>query len=167
MVFKMIENEMYLSISNEKIDLNKLYNFLENHSHGAVSTFIGRIRNSNFGKKVVGVSYDVFEPLAIKNFQNICELAKNQYEDNSIKFYIEHFNGNLNVGEISIVIGVSATHRAEAIDACRFIIEEIKHSSPIWKQEHYENKSSEWIKGHALCKREKAVNNYIGKYHEK
>ena len=156
MTFKLIENKMYLSITNKKIDLNKLYDFLENHFHGAVSTFIGRIRNSNFGKKVVGVSYDVFEPLAIQSFQNICKMVTNKFEDNDLKFYIEHFKGDLNVGGISIAIGVSATHRAEAIEACAFLIEEIKQISPIWKQEHYENNSSEWIKGHALCKREKA-----------
>ncbi len=165
MLNKLIENEMYLSISNEKIQLNELFNFLENYEHGAISTFIGKIRKTNFGKNVISVSYDVFEPLAIQSFQNICTMAKEQFDNNaSLKFYVEHFKGNLNVGEISIVIGVSAAHRAEAINACSFIIEEIKHNSPIWKQEHYENNSSEWIKGHALCKKETSVKKYIGEY---
>lgn len=144
------ENNLFLKISENEININNAMLFLENNFHGANSIFIGKIRNNNLGKNVLSVSYDVFNPLAIKSFEEISKIAVNTFE-NDVKIYIEHFKGKLKIGGISIIIGVSTKHRREAIDICEFIIEEIKHNSPIWKQEEYENGTSEWIKGHALC----------------
>ena len=64
--------------------------------------------------------------------------------------FIEHAQGYLNLGEISIIIAVACKHRDQAYVLSRYIIEEIKKRSPIWKKEHYENKDSEWLKGNPI-----------------
>lgn len=146
-----IFDNTYVSVSSEYLNILKMDDFLQNPQHGAISIFIGKIRNCNFNRPVLGVSYDVFEPLAIKTFQDICENSRNKW-GNQLRIYLEHFKGRLDVGGISILIGVSSIHRAEAIHVCSYIIEQVKHKSPIWKQEHYECNNSEWTKGHSLCK---------------
>jgi molybdopterin synthase catalytic subunit len=111
------------------------------------------VRHFNLGRQVLGISYDVFETLAIKNFTDLALKAMQQWHG-ELKIFIAHAKGRLNVGDISVLIAASAPHRDEAFKACRFIIEGIKHESPIWKQEHYVDGDSEWVKGHALCARE-------------
>ena len=66
------------------------------------------------------------------------------------KIFLEHAKGYTSVGEISILIAVGTGHRDEAFKICRYILEEIKHQSPIWKKEHYADGKEEWLPGHSL-----------------
>lgn len=145
----MIENS-YTSISEEELSIEKAVCFVKSNSHGAMDLFVGTVRDLNVGRKVVGVNYDVFEPLAIHTFNDICRLAKEKFTD-SLKIYISHFKGMLPVGGLSVIIAVSSAHREESFSACRYIIEAIKARAPIWKQEHYTDGMSEWVQGHSLC----------------
>lgn len=140
----------FVNITETPINLQKVVDFVQDNRFGAMDLFLGRIRNNNLGKDVVGVSYDVFDPLAYELFKTLCDEARSIYDQN-IKCYIEHFKGYLNVGEISVVIAVGTPHRQEAFDACRFLIEELKHRAPIWKKEYYHDGETEWVQGHALC----------------
>lgn len=124
--------------------------FVRSNAHGATDLFLGHVRDRNLGRDVLGVSYDVFEPLALATFQTIAEKAQADF-GGTLKIYISHFKGRLPVGSISIAIAVSSPHRDEAFKACRAIIEAVKHQAPIWKQEHYVDGNSEWVQGHALC----------------
>ncbi len=121
--------------------------------NGAETMFVGTVRHFNQGKDVLGVSYDVFEPLAKKSFQDICLEAQQKWGQ-SLDLYITHAKGRLDIGGISIVIAVGSPHRDEAFKACRYIIEQIKHRSPIWKLEHYADGDSEWTQGCELCTHE-------------
>lgn len=121
--------------------------------HGGQSLFFGSVRNHNQGHLVVKISYEIFESLAKEILIEICQNAKRSWGEN-LKICVVHATGDLNVGDLSVGVGVSSTHRDEAFKACRFIIEEIKHQVPIWKQEHYPNGSTGWVKGHALCHHE-------------
>ena len=103
-----------------------------------------------FGRRVVAVSYDVFEPLALSAFREICEKAREKW-GKELRIFLVHRKGTLEIGEIAVAIGVSSAHRDEAYQASRFIIEEVKHKAPIWKKEHYERGESEWVQGHSLC----------------
>ena len=123
---------------------------MRDDAHGATDMFLGHVRSRNLGRDVTGVSYDVFEPLALETFRQIAEKAQQIFGE-SLKIYISHFKGHLPVGGVSIAIAVSSPHRDEAFKACRAIIEAVKHEAPIWKQEHYTDGKSEWVKGHALC----------------
>ena len=118
--------------------------------NGAENLFVGTVRNHNLGKKVLGISYDVFEPLAKQNFLEICQEAQEKW-GKELDFYVVHAKGRLDIGGVSIVIAVGSPHRDEAFKASRYVIEEIKHRSPVWKLEHYEDGDSEWSKGCELC----------------
>lgn len=145
----MTEN-IYTSISEADLMVEKAIEFVKTDCHGAIELFIGTVRNFNVGRKVVSINYDVFEPLAIHIFNDICQQAKEKFTE-SLKICISHFKGMLPVGGLSVVIAVSSPHREESFSACRYIIEEIKVRAPIWKQEHYVDGVSEWVEGHALC----------------
>lgn len=121
--------------------------------HGGQAFFFGSVRNHNQEKQVIKISYEIFVPLAQNTLFDICQAAKSMWGED-LKICVIHAQGDLKVGEISVGIGVSAPHRDEAFKTCRFIIEEIKHKVPIWKHEYYENGSSGWVKGHALCNHE-------------
>ena len=140
----------YLAVSTSLISTEEAIQFVGDAAHGAADMFVGTVRNHNLGKQVKGVSYDVFDELTLKTFRDLASEARQKWGE-MLNIYIEHFKGRLDIGGISILIAVSSPHRDESFKACRFIIEEIKHRSPIWKQEHYLDGDSDWVQGHALC----------------
>ena len=137
----------------EGISSEKAKKFIFSEKNGAESIFIGRVRNENSGQKVNAVTYDVHDQAVIKSFQSICNDAKNKFDKNA-SIFLEHAKGYVPVGEISILIAVSTDHRDEAFKICRYILEEIKHKSPIWKKEHYADGEEEWLPGHSLRPKE-------------
>ena len=145
-----MSGKIEVRISEAVIDIAAAHAFVADPAHGAVNSFIGAVRKSNLGRDVVGVSYDVFEPLAVNTLQKLCRKVCDSY-GGKINISMIHFKGRLEVGGISVVIAVSTPHRAESFEACRTLIEELKHQAPIWKQEHYVDGDSEWVQGHALC----------------
>lgn len=145
--------EIYVDVWNtveKPLDAQAGLQFVTNAPNGAETLFVGTVRNHNLGKKVLGVSYDVFEPLAKQSFREICEEALAKW-GTALDCYVVHAKGRLDIGGVSIVIAVGSPHRDEAFQACRYIIEEIKHRSPVWKLEHYEDGDSEWTQGCELC----------------
>lgn len=130
--------------------------FVTKAPNGAETLFVGTVRDLNQGKKVLGVSYDVFEPLAKQSFSDICIEAQEKWGQ-KLSLYVVHSKGRLPVGGVSIVIAVGSPHRDEAFKACRYVIEQIKHRSPIWKLEHYADGDSEWTQGCELCTHEHAT----------
>ena len=136
-----------------KISSEKARKFISSEKNGAETIFIGRVRNENSGKKVTAVTYDAHDQAVLKSFQSICMGAKNKF-DKKAKIFLEHAKGYVSVGEISILIAVSSGHRDEAFKICRYILEEIKHKSPIWKKEHYIEENEEWLPGHSLRPKE-------------
>ncbi len=118
--------------------------------HGAVDLFAGRVRDINQGRTVKAVSYDLHAVLCRNVFAEICAEAREQWGE-AIHLWLEHRHGRLEVGEASVVAAASSRHRDEAFRACRYLVEQMKHRAPIWKQEHYVDGDSEWVKGHALC----------------
>lgn len=145
-----MNSNYYTTIAKTPIIIQDALTFVADPEHGATTTFIGSVRKHNLGKEVLGITYDMFEPLVTKTLNDLCESAC-QHWKNKLKIYIAHYQGKLNVNEISIIIAVSSPHRDATFKACRYLIEEIKKQCPIWKKEHYINGDSEWVKGHALC----------------
>lgn len=142
--------KIHVEISEDPLDLAAAYDFIADPAHGAVNSFVGAVRDKNHGRDVEGVSYDVFVPLAETTLRQLCEKVQKKF-DGKINIYLSHYKGRLDVGGVSVVIAVSTPHRAESFEACRMIIEELKHQAPIWKKEHYTDGDSEWVQGHALC----------------
>ncbi len=138
-----------IGISEDALSLQQAYDVVTAPAHGAVTTFVGVVRNLNQGRKVLGVSYDAFAPLCLTTFRDICEKA--QLKWGPLKIYCWHYKGRLDVGGISVILAVSSPHRDESYQANRYLIEEIKHRAPIWKMEHYVDGDSEWTEGCELC----------------
>jgi len=139
-----------LDLKKEKIELKKAEDFISSSKFGASLIFKGTVRNTNDNKKVIGITYDSHDAMVIKSFKEIYNEVDQKLKIKDKAVFIEHVKGYLDLGEISIIIAVACAHRAEAYILSRYIIEEIKKRSPIWKKEHYENEKSEWLKGNPI-----------------
>ena len=134
----------------EKILHSNAEKFIKDSKFGASIYFLGTVRNINDNKKVTGITYDSHDEMVIKSFEEIYNEADQKLDIKDKAVFIEHAKGYLNLGEISIIIAVACKHRDQAYVLSRYIIEEIKKRSPIWKKEHYENDESEWLKGNKI-----------------
>ena len=139
-----------IDLKKEKIEVKKAEDFISSSKFGASIIFKGTVRNTNENKKVTGITYDSHDAMVLKSFEEIYNEVYQKLKIKDKAVYIEHAKGYLNLGEISIIIAVACPHRAEAYNLSRYIIEEIKKRSPIWKKEHYENEKSEWLKGNPI-----------------
>ena len=111
---------------------------------GAVTTFIGLVRNENAGRTVKYLDYEAFGPLAVKSFERIAVEAAERWP--SVILAIHHRTGRLEIGDASVAIAAASPHRADAFAVSRYAIERIKQISPIWKHEHFEG-GDVWIEG--------------------
>ena len=136
-----------IDASIEKIDILKAEEFLSSSNFGALIYFVGTVRDLNENKKVTGITYDSRDSMVIKSFEEIYKDAELKLKIKDKAVFIEHVKGYVVIKEKSIIIGVGCKHRNEAYSLSRFIIEEIKKRTPIWKKEHYANEESEWLKG--------------------
>ena len=135
----------------EKILHSNAEKFIKDSKFGASIYFLGTVRNINDNKAVTGITYDSHDEMVIKSFEEIYNEADQKLDIKDKAVFIEHAKGYLNLGEISIIIAVACKHRDQAYVLSRYIIEEIKKRSPIWKKEHYENDESEWLKGNPIA----------------
>ncbi len=136
--------------ATETLDPSAALDFVSDPAFGGIAMFVGRIRDLNQGRRVTGISYDLYRPLALARFAEIAEQAQRDI-GSPLKLYIAHAIGRLAVGDIAVVIAAGTPHRDEAFRACRAAIEAVKHSTPIWKQEHFEDGDSIWSEGCSLC----------------
>ena len=139
-----------IDVKKEKIKISTAESFIASSKFGASIFFTGTVRNINENKKVLGMTYDSHDELVIKSFEEIYNEADKKLKIEDKAVFIEHVKGYVGLGEISIIIAIACKHRDQAYVLSRFIIEEIKKRSPIWKKEHYENNESEWLKGNPI-----------------
>ena len=140
-----------IDIKEKKLSILEAENFISSSEFGASIFFSGTVRNQNDNKSVLGITYDSHDALVIKSFEEIYNEADQKLDIKDKAVFIEHAKGHLKLGEISIIIAVACKHRDQAYVLSRYIIEEIKKRSPIWKKEHYENDESEWLKGNPIA----------------
>jgi len=129
-------------VSREDFSINDLTSELIKKDDGAIVTFIGTVRNKNRDKEVVKIIYDAYEPMATMEIQKIIKRAMENYRIDDVIVY--HKIGEFLPGEKVVFIGVSSAHREDGFKACKFIIDEIKKSVPIWKKEFYHD-GSQWL----------------------
>ena len=139
-----------IDIKEKKLSILEAENFISSSEFGASIFFSGTVRNQNDNKSVLGITYDSHDALVIKSFEEIYNEADQKLNIKNKAVFIEHAKGYLNLGEVSIIIAVACKHRDEAYILSRYIIEEIKKRSPIWKKEHYQNNDSTWLKGNSI-----------------
>ena len=110
---------------------------------GGYASFEGWVRDHNEGQEVTGLEYEAFQELAVKEGERIVAEALRRFP---VKHALcIHRVGTLGLNDMAVWVGVSSAHRGEAFDACRFIIDEVKHRVPIWKKEHYRSGDSGWV----------------------
>ncbi|KAK3032354.1 hypothetical protein RJ639_035405 [Escallonia herrerae] len=122
---------------NHPIDISKYINFVHAPQCGAIATFSGTTRDTFEGKAVQELRYEAYVPMAMRCIETICSSARSSWSLNSIG--VAHRLGPVPVGETSVFVAISAVHRVDALDACKFVIDEIKATVPIWKKEVYTN----------------------------
>ena len=135
---------------DNKLSISDAEKFVSSVEFGASIFFTGTVRNINNNKSVIGITYDSHDELVIKSFEEIYKDADKKLNIQDKAVFIEHAKGYLNLGEMSIIIAVACKHRDQAYVLSRYIIEEIKKRSPIWKKEHYTNNQSDWLKGNPI-----------------
>ncbi len=113
-------------------------------SAGAVTSFLGTVRNENKGHRVQRLEYEAYAPLAVRAFERIASEAAERWPETILA--IHHRVGTLAIGEASVAIATASPHRADAFSACRYAIERIKQIAPIWKHEFFEG-GDVWIEG--------------------
>lgn len=113
-------------------------------SSGAVVTFVGTVRSTNAGRRVLYLDYEAFDALAVRTFRQIADEAAARWP--AVRMAIWHRTGRLSPGETSVVVAAVSPHRAEAFAACRYGIERVKQTAPIWKREFFEG-GEVWIEG--------------------
>jgi len=133
----------HVSLVESCIMIDKMINLARSNNAGAVSTFFGTTRDTFEDKIVTYLSYEAYNEMAIECMKEICNNIRLKW--NVIKIVIQHKVGDCPIGEISVLIAISSTHRVESLQAIQYAIDELKRSVPIWKKEFYnDNDEANW-----------------------
>ncbi len=134
----------FILLTRSPLDVQALERLVADSTAGAVVTFIGLTRDNHLGRKVLGLEYEAHEALAKKMLERLRGVAMQRF--GLARAALHHRLGRVAIGEASVVIAVSAAHRREAFNGCRFLIDELKTTVPIWKKEYYADGSApEWV----------------------
>ena len=135
---------MLISITADPLDPQPFIEHVRRDESGAVALFLGVVRNTNLGRRVLHLEYDAYPQMAEKKLREIAEEIMTRWPISDIA--IAHRTGHLEVGETSLVVVVSSPHRREAFEACQHAVDRIKEVAPIWKKEVWEGGEA-WIEG--------------------
>lgn len=131
-----------IKITEKHIDVQKVIETASSLSAGAVSVFVGTVRNSAHGKHVVWLEYEAYETMAVAEIRKIIDEAASRWPLQG--WAVSHRIGTLRPGETAVVVAVSTPHRKDSFEACQFIIDTLKERVPIWKKEVFEG-GEEWV----------------------
>ena len=134
---------MRVALVDHAIDVSALLTEVADDSCGAVTVFLGCVRNINDGKAVTGIEYSAYRSMAEREMGSIAREAAERF--GVTRLLIEHRLGTLTLGDVSVAVVAAHPHRAPALDAMRFAIEELKRRVPIWKLELYADGTREWV----------------------
>lgn len=134
---------MQFRFTESPIDTAAARRELLDRGAGGYVSFEGWVRDLNEGREVTRLEYEAFQALAVKEGERILTAAMQRFPIKRAACI--HRIGSLDLSDMAVWVGVSSVHRGEAFDACRFIIDEVKHRVPIWKKEHYRSGDSGWV----------------------
>jgi molybdopterin synthase catalytic subunit len=132
------------AIVREVIDSQKVLASIKHPEDGAAVLFDGVVRNNTRGRRTLYLDYEAYEVMALKQMEDLAERAIAQFGVRGVR--IVHRLGRLQIGETSVLIVVASAHRAPAFDACRWLIDTLKRTVPIWKKEYFED-GAVWADG--------------------
>ncbi len=124
-------------LSDKTLNEQACLDFVKIDDSGGIVTFVGTVRNQTKGKRVLRLDFEAYEPMAVSEMRKIAEQALEKFSLKKIAIY--HRVGNLEIGEVPVVIAASAAHRGAAFDACEYAIDMLKETVPIWKKEIFED----------------------------
>ncbi|HZZ17982.1 MAG TPA: molybdenum cofactor biosynthesis protein MoaE [Opitutaceae bacterium] len=134
---------MKFELTSSEITPTALLSALDDTAAGACVTFEGRVRSQNEGRAVLALEYEAYAPLAQKEGERILSEAAARFSVLGIACV--HRTGRLVLGDLAVWVAVTSKHRAEAFEASRYVIDQVKARVPIWKKEHYSDGSTGWI----------------------
>ncbi len=136
--------EPLIQLTREPLNRDALIAAVSHPSVGGIVVFEGVVRDNTRGKQVRYLEYDIYEEMAEQQIRTIVAEAKRRWSVEHVA--VAHRFGRLEIGEASVIIVVASPHRAEAFEACRYIIDTLKTTVPIWKKEVATN-GEEWVEG--------------------
>ena len=134
-----------LKLTEESLDISYCIEWVRTPESGGIDVFIGSVRSFTKGKEVITLEFEAYESMALSEMKKIAEHSFQKWPLQ--KVLIHHRTGRLGVGEVPVVIAVSASHRDAAFEACRYIIDTLKQSVPIWKKEIFTD-GDVWVAAH-------------------
>ena len=129
-------------LSSDPLDIATLVTRVRAPDRGAVTSFLGLVRDHDAGRMVTRLEYSAYPPMAEAECARIVAEAEARWP---VRVAVEHRIGTLQIGDAAVAIAAAAAHRDEAFAACRFVIEEVKRRVPIWKKEFYADGTVEWV----------------------
>ena len=139
-----IDSHDNFAITFAPLSLDEIYALADDPANGSIVIMSGTVRNNTDGKGVVYLEYQAYEPMAMEIFKQIVKNIRQKWKDTN-RVVIYHRIGRLKIGEISVLVAVGCPHRREAFEACRYAIDTLKHNAPIWKTEHWQDGTSNWV----------------------
>ncbi len=137
--------QIRVRVGPESIDVGAAIDAVRRNDAGAVAAFLGTVRDHSVGRDgVTRLEYEAYQEAVEGEIARLVEVARARWA--LLAAVVEHRVGALDLGEVAVVVAVSAEHRDAAFDAARFLIDELKASAPIWKKEHWEG-GAEWVAG--------------------
>ena len=133
----------YIYVGPEVIDPRDGHAFVGCPEAGAVAQFLGTVRNHNDGAAVAGLAYEAYREMAEAQIRKITDAARARW--GVLGTHTVHRIGALDIGDVAVCVTVSSAHRDDAFAACRFIIDEVKQSAPIWKNEMLTDGAERWV----------------------
>lgn len=134
-----------IKISPHPLNIQACIDWVMSPESGGIDVFIGTVRNATKGKTVVQLEFEAYEKMALTEMEKIAAQAGSQWLVQ--KLLIHHRTGILSIGEVPVIIAVSAPHRDAAFQACRYVIDTLKQTVPIWKKEIFED-GEVWVAAH-------------------
>ena len=134
-----------IELTKDPIDTGKIIESVMTDEAGGVDVFIGTIRNITKGKKVMALEFEAYEKMAVAELRKIIDTTKEKWP--VLEASVSHAIGRRKIGELAVVIAVSAAHRDAAFLACRYVIDTLKETVPIWKKEIFED-GDVWVAAH-------------------
>ncbi|MBB4078264.1 molybdopterin synthase catalytic subunit [Lewinella aquimaris] len=131
-----------VALSDHPLELDTCYRFVQHPSCGGLCLFVGTIRDLNLGHTVTHLEFDAYDGMAIKEMRKLALAARDTFDLQAVSLH--HRKGDLEIGDVAVIIAVSSVHRAAAFAGCEWIIDELKKTVPIWKKEFRED-GSHWL----------------------
>jgi len=140
-----VRPDLLVRVTGDPIGAEEAVDFVNDHAAGGICVFLGTVRDHSDAGAVTGLTYEAWEDQAVRRLEEVADELFERWPLRKVAFL--HRFGELGLGDVSVVVACSSAHRAEAFEACRHGIDQLKRDVPIWKKEHLTTGASSWVMG--------------------